>query len=133
MRFKIDWASLVVGRKFIVFAFFYFVKLRALSKYKLLGGLYLEGQFNGGQFALRVWGAYIWRKLYIEGFIFGILITHFVHENSYRLWRQDIIRMFQRKESQGSYNCIVTGEIISGKKKSAFFWKCHPKRTRIPP
>ena len=73
MRFKIDWASLVVGRKFIVFAFFYFVKLRAISKYKLPGGLYLEGRFNGGQFALRVWGAYIWRNLYMEGFIFGIL------------------------------------------------------------
>ena len=25
MRFKIDWASLIVGRKFIVFALFYFV------------------------------------------------------------------------------------------------------------
>ena len=25
LRFKIDWASLIVGRKFIVFALFYFV------------------------------------------------------------------------------------------------------------
>ena len=25
MRFKIDWASLIVGRKFTVFALFYFV------------------------------------------------------------------------------------------------------------
>ena len=48
-----------------------------------------------------------------------IFITHFVHENSYKLWRQDIIRMFQRKESQGSYkDCIIRGEIISGKKKN---------------
>ena len=37
------------------------------------GGLYLEGRFNGGFFALRVWGAYIWRGLYMEGFIFGSL------------------------------------------------------------
>ena len=71
MRFKIDWASLVVGRKFIVFAFFYFVKLRALSKYKLPGDLYLEGRFNGGQFALRVWGlifgeTYTWKGLFSE-------------------------------------------------------------------
>ena len=73
MRFKIDWASLVVGRKFIVFAFFYFVKLRTISKYKPPVSLYLEGRFNGGQFALCVWGTYIWRKLYMEGFIFGIL------------------------------------------------------------
>ena len=31
------------------------------------GGLYSEGRFNGGFFALRVWGAYIWRGLYLEG------------------------------------------------------------------
>ena len=37
------------------------------------GGLYLEGRFNGGFFALPAWGAYIWRGLYMEGLIFGIL------------------------------------------------------------
>ena len=37
------------------------------------GGLYLEGRFNGGFFALPVWGSYIWRGLYMEGLIFGIL------------------------------------------------------------
>ena len=47
--------------------------LRAISKYKAPGGLYLEGRFNGGFFALRVWGAYIWRGLYMEELIFGIL------------------------------------------------------------
>ena len=72
MRFKIDWASLILGRKFTVFLCFA-LYLRAISKYKPLGGLYLEGRFNGGFFALRVWGAYIWRGLYMEGFIFGIL------------------------------------------------------------
>ena len=72
MRFKIDWASLIVGRKFTVFALFYFV-FEAISKYKPPGGLYLEGRFNGGFFALRVWGAYIWRGLYMEGLTFGIL------------------------------------------------------------
>ena len=69
MRFKIDWASLIVGRKFTVFALFYFV---FDGKYKP-GGLYLEGRFNGGFFALRAWGAYIWRGLHMEGLIFGIL------------------------------------------------------------
>ena len=36
------------------------------------GGLYSEGRFNGGFFA---WGggAYIWRGLYKEGLILGIL------------------------------------------------------------
>ena len=51
LRFKIDWASLIVGRKFTVFTCFT-LYLRAISKYK-------EGRFNGGFFALRVWGAYI--------------------------------------------------------------------------
>ena len=55
MRLKIDWASPIVGRKFTVFALFYFV---------------FEGNFL---VALRVWGAYIWRGLYMEGLIFGIL------------------------------------------------------------
>ena len=48
MLFKIDWASLIVGSKFTVFALFYFV-------------------FEGN------WGAYIWRGLYMEGLIFGML------------------------------------------------------------
>ena len=33
----------------------------------------MEGRFNGGFFALRAWGAYIWRGLYMEGLILGIL------------------------------------------------------------
>ena len=34
------------------------------------GGLYSEGRFNGGFFALRFWGAYIWRGLFSQ-FIFA--------------------------------------------------------------
>ena len=67
MRFKIDWASLIVGRKFTVFAFFT-LYLRAIFKYKSPGGLIFGGQFNGGFFALRVWGAYIWRGLFSESY-----------------------------------------------------------------
>ena len=37
------------------------------------GGLYSEGRFNGGFFALRFWVAYIWRGLNMEGLIFAIL------------------------------------------------------------
>ena len=40
--------------------------LRAISKYKSLGGLYLEGRFNSGFFALPVWVAYICRGLFLE-------------------------------------------------------------------
>ena len=53
MRFKIDWVSLIVGSKFTVFALFYFV-----FEGKPPGGLIFVGRFNGGFFALRVWGAY---------------------------------------------------------------------------
>ena len=52
--FQIDWASLIGGRKFAVFALFYFV---------------FEGNFQ----VQAPEGAYIWRGLYMEGLIFGIL------------------------------------------------------------
>ena len=73
MRFKIDWASLIPGRKFTVFLCFT-LYLRAISKYKPPGGLHLEGRFNGGFFALRVWGAYIWRGLFSE--FYGTSFTY---------------------------------------------------------
>ena len=47
--------------------------MRAIFQVEAPGGLYLEGLFNGGFFALPVWGAFIWRRLYIEGPIFRIL------------------------------------------------------------
>ena len=67
LRFKIDWASHIVGIKF------YFVFEGNFPSTSPQGGLYLERQFNGGFFALPVWEAYIWRGLYMEGLIFGIL------------------------------------------------------------
>ena len=72
MRFKIDWASLIVGSKFTVFALFYFVFEGNFPR-RAPGELIWEGRFNGGFFALLFWGAYIWRGLYMEGLIFGIL------------------------------------------------------------
>ena len=69
LRLKIDWASLLLGRKFTVFLCFT-LYLTEISKYKPLegggGGLYLEERFNGGFFALRGWRAYIWRGLFSE-------------------------------------------------------------------
>ena len=59
MRFKIDWASLIVGSKFTVFVLFYFV---------------FEGNFP----STSPWEAYIiWRGDLTEGFLryrFGGLI-----------------------------------------------------------
>ena len=74
LRFNIDWASLVVGSKFTVFALFYFLFEGNFPSTNPRGGLYLEGRFNGGPFALPVWGAYIWRGLCMERLIFGILL-----------------------------------------------------------
>jgi len=51
LRFKIDWASLIVGSKFTVFALFYFV---------------FEGNFP----STSPRGAYIWRGDLTEGFLF---------------------------------------------------------------
>ena len=50
LRFKIDWASLIVGRKFTVFALFYFV-------------------FQGNFPSTSPRGAYIWRGDLTEGFL----------------------------------------------------------------
>ena len=73
LRFKIDWVSLIVGRKFTVFALFYFV-FEGNFQVQALKGVYIwRGDLTEGFFALRAWGAYIWRGLYMEGLIFGIL------------------------------------------------------------
>ena len=42
LRFKIDWVSLIVERKFTVFALFYFV-FEDNFQVQTPGGLYLEG------------------------------------------------------------------------------------------
>ena len=46
LRFKIDWASLIVGSKFTVFALFHFVFEGNFQVQPPGGGLYLEGRFN---------------------------------------------------------------------------------------
>ena len=56
----------MVGSKFTVFAFLYFVFEGNFSNTSPQGGLYLKGRFNGGFFGLPVWGAYIWRGLFSE-------------------------------------------------------------------
>ena len=68
MRLKIDRASLIVGSKFTVFTLFCFV---FEGNFPSTRGLYLEGRFNLGFFALLVWGlifggAYTWRGLFSE-------------------------------------------------------------------
>ena len=65
---RLGW--LVVGRKFTIFALFYFVfegKLQIQAPPPPAGGrLYSEGRCNGGFFGFRFWGPYIWRDLFLE-------------------------------------------------------------------
>ena len=74
LRFKIDWASLIVGSKFTVLALFYFVFEGNFPR-TTRGGSYLEGRFNGGFFALPVRGAYTWRGLFLEFYSNLVLTT----------------------------------------------------------
>ena len=64
LRFKINWASLIVERKFTVFALFYFV-FEDNFQVQARWGLIFGGRFNGWFFALRVGGG----GLYLEGHI----------------------------------------------------------------
>ena len=74
LRFKVGWDSLIVGRKFTVFALFYFV-CEGKFQVQAPSSLYLDGRFNGGFFALRVGGGGGGGGggLYLDGLIFGIL------------------------------------------------------------
>ena len=80
MRFKINWASLIVGGKFAVYALFYFVFKGSFPYYKPLGGLYLEGECNGGFFCVSSLGG-----IHLEGLIFGIL-RYEVQNLEFFLW-----------------------------------------------
>ena len=71
MRFKIDWASLIVGSKFTVFALFYFV-FEGNFQVQAPGGAYIRrGDFTEGlklyEFGGLIFeGAYTWRGLFSE-------------------------------------------------------------------
>ena len=68
MRLKIDWASLIVGRKFTVFALFYFV---------------FEVNFP----STSPRGAYIWRGALTDGFLRyrfgGLYLKGLIHGGAY--------------------------------------------------
>ena len=73
MRFKIDWTSLIVRRKFTVFSLFYFL-FEGNFQVQDPGGAYIwRGDLTEGFLRYEFGGAYIWRGLYMEGLIFGIL------------------------------------------------------------
>ena len=71
MRFKINWASVIVGRKFTVFALFYFV-FESNFQVQAPGGAYiwrgnLTEVFLRYEFGRLIFGgAYTWRGLFSE-------------------------------------------------------------------
>ena len=73
MRFNFDWASLIVGRKFTVFALFYFVLEGNFPSTSPRGAYIWRGDLTEGFCVTGLGGDYIWRGLYMEGLIFGIL------------------------------------------------------------
>ena len=76
MRFEIDWASLIVGRKFTVFALFYFVFQGNFSSTSPRGAYIWRDDLTEGFFryefgGLIFGGAYTWRGLFSE--FYGII------------------------------------------------------------
>ena len=79
MRFKIDWASLIVGSKFTVFALFYFVFEGNFPNISPRGAYIWRGDLTEGFLSYRFGGlTLICRGSYMEGLIFRIL-RYFIH------------------------------------------------------
>ena len=85
MRFKIDWATLIVQGKFTIFASFSFV-FEGNFQVQAPEVVYLEGRFNGGflcyEFGGLIFGgAYTWRGLFSEFYgIFAFGFTFSAHK-----------------------------------------------------
>ena len=82
MRFKIDWASLIVGSKFTVFALFYFVLEGNFSSTSPRGVYIWRGDLTQGLFrydfgGLIFGGAYTWRGLFSAFYVFYYSLSVF--------------------------------------------------------
>ena len=69
LRFKIDWASLIVGRKCTVFTLFYFVFEGNFPSTSPRVAYIRRGDLTEGFFCFTGLGG-----VYLEGLIFGILL-----------------------------------------------------------
>ena len=72
MRFKIDWASRIVGSKFTVFALFYFLFEGNFPSTIPRGAYIWRGDLTEGFLRYRIGGGLFLEGL-MEGLIFGIL------------------------------------------------------------
>ena len=66
LRFKIDWASLIVGRKLTVFALFYFVFEGSFPSTSPLGAYIWTGDFTEGFLRYEFWGLIFGGDLFSE-------------------------------------------------------------------
>ena len=78
MRFKIDWVSLIVGRKFTVFVFFYLVFEGNFQVQAYIWRAILKEGFS-----VMGLGAYTWRGLFLEFYsisfsLFSLLLFHVI-------------------------------------------------------
>ena len=89
LHFKIDWASLIVGRKFTVFALFYFVfegnfpSTSPRGAYIWRGNLtegFLRYEFGGLIFG----GTYTWRGLFSEFYSIFLVAGRFISQASFK-------------------------------------------------
>ena len=78
MRFKIDWANLIVGRKFTVFVLFYFVFEGNFQVQASPGAYIWRSDLKEGLGGLIFGGAYTWRGLFSE--FYSTFIRLFVNE-----------------------------------------------------
>ena len=87
LRYKIDWASLIVERKFTVFALFYFVFEGNFPSASPRGGAYIwKGDLTEGFSRYRFGGlifggAYTWRGLFSKFYGMSFRVEHFDSTN----------------------------------------------------
>ena len=82
MRFKIDWASLIVGIKFTIFALFYFVFEGNFPSASPQGAFIWRGDLTEAFLRYRFGGlifggAYIWRGFFSE--FYGYITEYFTY------------------------------------------------------
>ena len=96
MHFKIDWASLIVGSKFTIFALFYFVFEGNFPSTSPRGAFIWRGDLTEGFLHYRFGGpifggAYTWRGLFSE--FYGtsarhhcLQLHHYHHQYSHHVY-----------------------------------------------
>ena len=73
------------------------------------GGLYLERGFKGGFFALRVWGAYIWRGLFLEfyGISCNMQRSGHIQSKPIRSFQKDVLNVQEKWCLHGHQRWVV--------------------------